>query len=105
MDAECFYCGQPLYRASRNTDLKRRPLLTMDHVIPRSRAKGRGQPDVYTVPCCEGCNNEKGALTLEEYRVLKAFRYGYIQEVNWKFSGEDEDYECRQMRRLYYGSQ
>jgi hypothetical protein len=55
-------------------------------VIPRSVAKGSR-----TVISCYFCNIEKSHLTLEEFRVLKAFRYGYISGVEFKFPGEEND--------------
>jgi hypothetical protein len=44
--------------------------------------------NMQTVPSCMFCNWEKGHLTIEEYRVVLAFRYGYISGVGFKFAGE-----------------
>ena len=56
----CPYCGGefPLNKA------------TIDHVIPASR-QGSNEP-YNLVWCCKRCNNEKGALTPEEYAIWKA---------------------------------
>lgn len=86
--AVCFYCDAIIYPGGKRTG-KQYPLMTEDHVVPRSRSKGT--PNDNVVPCCEGCNNEKAALTLEEYRILKAFRYGYISNVEYKFPGEENE--------------
>ena len=51
----CCYCGKPLSR----TDFSR------EHVLPKSR--GGSNKKVNKLPCCKPCNNEKGAMTLDEY--------------------------------------
>lgn len=42
---------------------------TRDHVVPKSRG-GSNDPSNIALSCAE-CNQEKGALTLEEYREWK----------------------------------
>jgi len=95
----CFYCGRPLYTRAETkigsiidklipmVKALDRPIVTLDHIVPRARTKG--MPNDRTVPCCGECNHAKRDLTLEEYRVLMAFRYGYISAVEWKFPGEE----------------
>lgn len=81
----CHYCGCEVFKGSTQR-AHRRPLLTRDHIIPKSRAKGSSNYE--TVPACTFCNTEKGSLTIEEYRVVLAFRYGYISGVELQFPGE-----------------
>jgi 5-methylcytosine-specific restriction endonuclease McrA len=54
----CAYCG------GRFTPKD----LTMDHVIPRSKWKGKGTPTTWEniVTCCTGCNVKKGDKTCEQ---------------------------------------
>jgi hypothetical protein len=61
-------------------------LATKDHIVPRKMTHGQRNIDV--VLCCQECNLEKNCLTREEFRVVKAFRYGYISGVEYKFPGE-----------------
>lgn len=79
----CFYCGVML-RKTKGPDMA-----TKDHVNPLSRG-GKGLAN--KVPACHACNQLKGNLRLEEYRVLVAYRNGLIpieilQQV--KFKGEE----------------
>lgn len=46
---------------------------TKDHKNPKSRFKDYS-PENITV-CCEKCNNQKGALTAEEYELWKILEY------------------------------
>lgn len=57
----CYYCGRDPGSC-----------VTLDHVVPRSR--GGSERIENLVPCCEGCNSEKGSLSLAEYRALVARR-------------------------------
>jgi 5-methylcytosine-specific restriction endonuclease McrA len=50
-DYTCQYCGQ------------RSPILTLDHVIPRSRGGGHTWENLVTA--CPSCNHRKGRRTLE----------------------------------------
>jgi 5-methylcytosine-specific restriction endonuclease McrA len=86
---ECFYCDVMIYkkvksRGNGTRSKKRYPPATDDHVVPRSRGGYQSR----LVDCCEDCNNAKAALTLEEFRVVLAFRYGYIHGVEFRFPGE-----------------
>jgi len=59
----------PKYAASR------------DHLTPEVRGGG-------IVLACEGCNNNKGRLTIEEYRLAVAFRKGWLRKASLRFPGE-----------------
>jgi 5-methylcytosine-specific restriction endonuclease McrA len=99
---DCFYCGRPLRTnvefskehsiinkllpSPNRRNRRDRPDLTWDHIIPRALTKGL--PNNNVVACCPECNNKKRDLTIEEYRVLQAFRYGYVSGVTWSFPGE-----------------
>lgn len=72
----CFYCDRMLSRNKK----------TRDHLTPKSR-NGSNRPQ-NLVDCCRECNTLKGCLTLEEFRVVIAYRYGYIQKLEYKFPGE-----------------
>lgn len=83
----CYYCNCEIFKGFRHTSHKY-PALTRDHIIPKSRTKGSS--NTKTVPACIPCNSEKGSLTIEEYRVVLAFRYGYISGVQYQFPGEQQ---------------
>jgi 5-methylcytosine-specific restriction endonuclease McrA len=51
---QCVYCGE-----------SRRPLLTLDHVYPRS--KGGADSWENLVTACKRCNGEKGNLLIDEW--------------------------------------
>jgi hypothetical protein len=73
MGMNCFYCGE----ADGNTK---------DHAIPKSRHPGfQLGPNI--VPACLPCNNDKGSLTVDEYRAVIAFRNGVSME-QLRFPGE-----------------
>src|SRR5215472_897298 len=38
----------------------------------------------------EACNTDKGQLTLEEYRIVVAFRKGWLKQASLRFPGEDK---------------
>lgn len=70
----CFYCGMKLRRAKPiycQSSRYRQPvyLRTLEHVIPKSRG-GEDDHD-NTVYCCQGCNNGKGNMLLEEFRLAR----------------------------------
>jgi 5-methylcytosine-specific restriction endonuclease McrA len=46
---------------------------TVEHEPPRSRQKELGTSQTYIV--CKTCNNEKGALTLDEYNQWKYLEF------------------------------
>lgn len=80
--SQCFYCGIKLGKKGPS-------MRTEDHLTPRSRG-GRNANN--KVPACHQCNQLKGHLKLEEYRVLVAYRNGLIpieilQQI--KFKGEE----------------
>lgn len=55
----CPYCLQPF-------PIKK---ATIEHEPPKSRQKELGESKLYLA--CKKCNNEKGALTAEEYALWK----------------------------------
>jgi 5-methylcytosine-specific restriction endonuclease McrA len=75
----CYYCGKLLSRRKA----------TKDHVIPRS--KGGSDSTQNIVDACRDCNKEKGCLTIEEFRVVMAFRQGALKPPKaFRFPGEFE---------------
>jgi 5-methylcytosine-specific restriction endonuclease McrA len=72
----CFYCDQALSRAKK----------THDHLQPKSR-NGSNKPH-NIVNACRQCNCLKGQLTLQEFRVVMAYRHGLVGEPEFKFPGE-----------------
>jgi 5-methylcytosine-specific restriction endonuclease McrA len=72
----CFYCDKQLSRQKK----------TRDHLTPKSR-NGSNRPN-NIVDACRDCNNLKGCLTLEEFRVVIAFRFGVVQKPKFRFPGE-----------------
>jgi 5-methylcytosine-specific restriction endonuclease McrA len=79
----CFYCGRPV-RKWKQKMYERPPLdmITEDHVVPLCRSGSR------TVTACLGCNQDKYHLSLDEYRVLQAFRAGILPLPEYKFAAE-----------------
>src|SRR5208282_1153199 len=73
----CFYCGKRL--SVKNT--------TRDHKRPLS--KGGSTSDYNIVMSCRGCNQDKGSISYEEFRVVLAFRAGVISTPAFKFAGEN----------------
>jgi 5-methylcytosine-specific restriction endonuclease McrA len=72
----CFYCGKEVSRKKK----------TRDHVIPKSR-HGSSQPN-NLVDACKPCNQLKGCLTLEEFRLVVAYRNGCVRPARMRFPGE-----------------
>lgn len=72
----CFYCDRTLSRQKK----------TRDHVQPVSRNGSNSPKNI--VDACRQCNNLKGCLTLEEFRVVMAFRLGLVKNPRFKFPGE-----------------
>jgi len=73
----CFYCGKALSRRRA----------TKDHVIPLSKGGGNSQKNI--VDACRKCNSEKGCLTIEEFRVVMAYRQGLVRlPKSFRFPGE-----------------
>lgn len=68
----CYICHKPI---TKQKDL------TIDHEPPKSRQKELGQSNLY--PCCKKCNNQKGSLTLNEYKQwleLEQKRNGHVKQ-------------------------
>ena len=85
----CYYCGCNLVTV-KVPEGKPQPaaLLTKDHATPKVRG-GKNTPANY-ITSCFACNQDKGRLTLEEYRLVQATRRGLVsigQDV-LKFYGE-----------------
>ena len=57
-------------------------MITEDHVVPQSKGGKK------TVIACFGCNQDKRDLSLDEYRLIRAFRAGIIQLPEYKFAAE-----------------
>lgn len=72
----CFYCGKPLTRQKK----------TRDHMQPRSRQGSSADRNI--VDACRKCNNLKGCLTLEEFRLVVAFQKGLVKPAKMLFPGE-----------------
>lgn len=79
--SKCWYCG---VRFSHAHKAWRK---TIDHLTP----KCRGGDDVSSniVESCQSCNGDKGSMTLEEYRLVIAFRRKLIAQTGaLEFPGE-----------------
>lgn len=77
---KCFYCGVDTFKgvdSSRSGVLLHPHTLTRDHVISKMRG-GRGLSN-NKVHCCLRCNQEKGPLSMEEYRAAMMLRAGLLQ--------------------------
>jgi 5-methylcytosine-specific restriction endonuclease McrA len=72
----CFFCDKQLSRQKK----------TRDHLIPKSRNGSNARSNI--VDACRDCNNLKGCLTLEEFRVVIAYRFGLVPKPKFKFPGE-----------------
>jgi len=82
-DAFCFYCGRATWSVPFKSRQKPYPdSLTKDHIFPKSKG-GKA-----TVPACYKCNQDKAALSLDEYLVVLAFRAGMIPLPEYKFAAE-----------------
>lgn len=84
LGGNCWFCGCVLAHRGNSRNRK-----TIDHLTPRCR--GGGSDTSNLVYSCASCNNEKGQLTLEEYRSVIAFRtngavvfWGEIPRNSWK---------------------
>jgi len=65
----CVYCGRPARRPGHG--VKRAPdLATLDHVVPRSTGGPLNRDNL--VLACSACNNERGTMDAEAFRMLKA---------------------------------
>lgn len=64
----CAYCGVETHRLGKG--LSRSPrLATLDHVVPRSR--GGPLKAANLVLACQACNNQRGIMDAQAFRVLK----------------------------------
>lgn len=72
----CFYCDRQLSRRKK----------TRDHVQPRSRNGSNSPKNI--VDACRSCNTLKGCMTLDEFRVVMAYRLGLIKHTAFQFPGE-----------------
>ena len=81
----CFYCGRPV-RKWKQRMYERPPvdMVTEDHVVPQCRGGKNGK----TVTACLECNQDKYRLSLEEFRVVRAFRAGLLPVPDYKFAAE-----------------
>jgi 5-methylcytosine-specific restriction endonuclease McrA len=86
---ECFYCDCHTQPYVMNKRYRKAPSngQSIDHKIPTSRGGAPDDPD-NRVHSCVKCNSDKGNLTVEEYRVVIAFREGKLNPVNIIFPGE-----------------
>lgn len=74
----CYYCGIELTRNNPKKGEQQNPTgITHDHLTPKCRGgeKTGGGNIVYA---CRQCNEDKHHLTLEEYRLVVAFRRGLV---------------------------
>lgn len=86
----CFYCGCLLVKHLHVVGHPVPPnAWSLDHRKPKCRG-GKGLLH-NKVPACYKCNLDKGSLTLEEYRVLMAYRANTFPQLTlaaYKFAGE-----------------
>lgn len=85
----CFYCGgivTHLSVAGRQAAPHRQR--TRDHKTPKVRGGTSEVGNVVT--SCLKCNQDKGALTLEEYRLVCAHRRGLVKSCENLFSFDGE---------------
>lgn len=83
----CFFCGQrtikPITNSSANHELLQdNPLRRIrEHLQPICKGGNRPVNDPNVVWACKFCNNDKHQLTLDEYRVVIAYRRGALQAM------------------------
>lgn len=56
---KCFWCDEPLTKKT----------FTVDHIIPRSKGGLYVQENLVT--CCQGCNNQRGDMSAEDFLYTK----------------------------------
>jgi hypothetical protein len=82
-DSFCFYCGRAVWTWKYQSKVDPPPdIRTRDHIVPQS------QGGTKIVVACLGCNRDKKDLSLDEYRLIRAFRAGMIQLPEYKFAAE-----------------
>jgi hypothetical protein len=62
-------------------------LATRDHVVPRCKGGGGSRVNQHvTVYCCNACNQDKGSLTLNEWRAALSWRHmrPYVFAFEWR---------------------
>jgi 5-methylcytosine-specific restriction endonuclease McrA len=80
----CFYCGRPIRRVPGKSHVcPPEDSLTRDHVLPKSHG---GDSVVFA---CWGCNQAKRDMTLDEFRVVRAFNACLIPLPAYKFAAEE----------------
>ena len=57
----CAYCGKPIIYEKHGA--------TFDHILPLSKKGTTSKDNLFL--CCFDCNQEKGSLSLEDYRQKK----------------------------------
>lgn len=82
--SECFYCGKPISRKNK----------TRDHVLPISRNGSNSPRNI--VDACKPCNNLKGCLDLEEFRLVISYRKGFTKKSTMLFPGEVKNRDERE---------
>lgn len=89
LPASCWYCGVSLTPTVRPPFKRKVPyprtMATWDHVLPRVMSGKTGAPSKEDcVPACLNCNETKGLLSLEEFRIVIGFRRN---AENWHSGG------------------
>lgn len=85
---QCFYCNKVTvqFTCSKRTPTPPANMRTRDHIHPIIRG-GKGLMN-NTVIACTKCNQDKSGLTLDEYRMVCAYRAGQVARVSFRFPGE-----------------
>lgn len=88
----CFYCGVVLTPIVTERHVTNPPTMkTLDHLVPKSRGGEPRRDSANVVKACFGCNNDKASLTVDEYRVVVAYRNGLIEKPTVLFNAERLD--------------
>ena len=87
----CYYCNCEMvkFRTDRKGTIAPSNGQTKDHLIPlHIRGKNAVVQQVF---CCFNCNQDKGRLTLNEFRAVMMYRQGMISDdelIHVRFPGE-----------------
>jgi len=85
----CYYCGVVLTPIVTERYVPNPPTMkTLDHVIPKCRGGEARRDGANVVAACFACNNDKARLTLDEYRVVVAYRNGLVPKPDVLFNAE-----------------
>jgi hypothetical protein len=84
----CYYCGRELTPPPPKKHTHAPSTATKDHVVPRCRDGMPAGARRLKVDCCYECNQDKGSLTGEEYRMVLAFRSGLVPKADILFHAE-----------------